>query len=74
MTFVEIDDGYYIKAEAVVVVKRISKNRCALWVRGQSAMDGFVVERNAEELLNEIIEACSDDGDEDLDDEEESDD
>ena len=67
MTFIEIDDGYFVKAEAVVVVKRISKNRCALWVRGQSAQDGFVVERNAEELLEEIVEACSDD---DLDDEE----
>ena len=30
MTFIEIDDGYYIKAEAVVVVKRISKNRALL--------------------------------------------
>ena len=69
MTFVEIDDGYFVNAEAVTVVKAINDKRCSLWVRGQSSMDGFVVERNARELLDEIIAACYDDGDDDIEDE-----
>jgi len=64
MTFVEIDEDYFIVAESVIAVKGISKKKCALFLRGQSAMDGFVVEKGARELVEVIIDACAEDGEE----------
>lgn len=60
MTFVEIEDGYYIVGESVIAVKAIGKKKCSLWLCGQQAEHGFVVERNAKELVEEIVSACAD--------------
>jgi hypothetical protein len=61
MTFVEIEDGYWIVAESVIAVKKIDDNSCSLWLCGQQAEHGFVVKRKAKDLLEEICTACNDD-------------
>ncbi len=60
MTFLEVADGHWIVAEDVIAVKRISKKKCCVWLKGQSAEGGFVVEEKAETLLEEICTACAD--------------
>jgi hypothetical protein len=58
MTFVDIGDDDFIVAESVVRVKKIDDGKCSLWLTGQSALEGFVVERNARELVELICDAC----------------
>jgi hypothetical protein len=70
MTFVDIGDEDFIVAESVVRVKKIDDGKCSLWLTGQSALEGFVVERNSRELVEEICAACAED-DEEVEDEDE---
>lgn len=60
MTFVDIGDEDFIVAESVVRVKKIDEEKCSLWLQGQSALEGFVVERNAKELVELICNSCCD--------------
>ena len=55
---IEILEGVWLNPHSVTVIKAISENKCALWVRGQSAMDGFVFEYPASEVAQAIIDAC----------------
>ena len=74
MTFLDIGDEHYIVCEQVICVKKINEKKCSLWLCGQSALEGFVVEKSAKELIDEIIEACAEEdepGDEDKDDQDE---
>ena len=71
MTFLEVADGHWIVAEDVIAVKRISKKKCCVWLKGQSAEGGFVVDEKAEILLEEICAACCEDEVEPEDDEDE---
>lgn len=69
---IELLDGFWVVPENVTVIKRIDKERCALWVVGQSAMDGFVLNYSAEEVVEALLDAQY--GDEDDEDTEEEDD
>jgi hypothetical protein len=60
MTFVDIGDEFYVVAEEVVAVKKIDENKCSLWLKGQNAEHGFVVEKGARELVQELCDACVD--------------
>ena len=73
MTFLDIGDEHYIVCEQVISVKKINEKKCSLWLCGQSALEGFVVEKSAKDLIDEIIEACAeeDEPDDDEDQEEE---
>lgn len=67
ITFVEIEDGYYIAAESVIAVKKIDDNSCSLWLCGQQAEHGFVIKRNAKDLLEEICASLDEDAEVDVD-------
>jgi hypothetical protein len=57
---IEIADGLAVMPSAVAVLKRADKG-CALYTAGQSAAyDGFFVDRDFEDLLDEINDALED--------------
>ena len=56
-TLVHIVEGVWIDPWDVKVVKKISETSCAFWVTGQSAMDGFVLDYPAEEVVQAIEDA-----------------
>lgn len=68
---IELVDGVWVVPEDVKVVKLISENKCAFWVTGQSAMDGFVLDYPAEEVVEALHDALY--GDEENDSEEDVD-
>ena len=65
MTFIEIEKGIFVVPTKVTVIKAIDKKKCALFVQGQSALEGFVVERNALDLAREIVAGADEEEDED---------
>lgn len=59
---IELVDGFWVAPANVTVVKRIDEERCALWVVGQSAMDGFVLDYPAEEVVEALQDAIYENG------------
>jgi hypothetical protein len=70
---IEIDDGFYVNPFEVSAIKTAGKDKCVLYLSGQSALEGFVIERDALEAATDILEAMND-NDEDEETEEEEDD
>lgn len=73
---IEIYDGFFVNPWKVTVVKATEEDKCVLYVSGQSALDGFVVNRPALEVATDIVEAMREDQereDEATDEEEEED-
>jgi hypothetical protein len=68
---IELVEGQWFNPDEIVSVKSIGKDKCILWTTGQPATEGHVLEYSAEEVVD-AIESCYDDGDEDVEDEEES--
>lgn len=60
MKFVEIADGFSLIPCAGMVVKRGNEGQSVVFTPGQSALEGFVVDREYEELIDEIDEALED--------------
>jgi hypothetical protein len=59
-SLIEIDDGLFIQPWKVVAVKRSAldeEEACTVFLSGQSAQDGFIVERDADEVVGEINDA-----------------
>ena len=54
---IELAEGIWINSEAVTMIKAIDEKSCALWVTGQSALDGFVLEYPAGEVAEVINDA-----------------
>jgi hypothetical protein len=67
---IEILDGVWLNPRSVTVIKKIDENSCALWVRGQSAMDGFVFDYPVGEVAEAVNDACDETEYEDEDEEE----
>jgi hypothetical protein len=65
MTFLDIGDEDFIVCESVIRVKKIDKKTCQLFFEGQSALEGSVVEWNAKKLVQEIIDAMTEEEEED---------
>ena len=61
---IELVEGFFVDPHAVTVIKAISKSKCALWVTGQSALDGFVLDYPADEVAEAVTDACEPEGDE----------
>ncbi len=58
---VQITDNLWVRPEHVAAVKHVGDEKCAVFMVGQSAVDGnFLVERNAEELVEELDDAMED--------------
>lgn len=54
---IEIEGGTYIASEHVAVIKEVDKDRCVVFIVGQSATDGgFLVDRPALELATDVLE------------------
>lgn len=68
---IELVDGFWVVPENVTVIKKIDEDKCALWVVGQSAMDGFVLDYPAEEVVEALLEAKYGGGDQEEDETEE---
>lgn len=60
---IEIADGFAVRPKSVAVLKRGDAGQCVLFTEGQSALEGFVVDREFEDVLEEI-NAEESDGDE----------
>jgi hypothetical protein len=58
---IEIYNGFFVNPWKVTVVKAIDTDKCILYVSGQSALDGFVVDKNALEVATDIVEAMNED-------------
>lgn len=54
---IEIEEGIFVDPWSVTLIKAAGKKQCVLYVTGQSAMDGFLIERNALEVATEICDA-----------------
>lgn len=54
---IELVEGFWVNPDKVTVIKAISDESCALWVKGQGAMDGFVLEYAAEEVVELLHDA-----------------
>jgi hypothetical protein len=57
---IEIEDGFFIFPEKVFAVKAVGKKKCLLYPDGTSALDGFLLERNALEVAQEIVDGMFD--------------
>lgn len=68
---IELVDGFWLNPDKVTVVKSISAKKCSLWVKGQGAMDGFVLDYPAEEIIDLLHDALY--GEEEEDEEEDGD-
>lgn len=64
MKLIEIDDGVYVMPEHVAVVKHVDGGKSGLWTVGQGAQDGFTVDRDCDELVEEINSALEDEDEE----------
>jgi hypothetical protein len=53
---IEIEDGFFIFPEKVFAVKAVGKKKCLLYPDGASTLDGFLLERNALEVAQEIVD------------------
>jgi hypothetical protein len=67
---IEIYDGFFVNPWKVTVIKTAGKDKCVLYVSGQSALDGFVVDRDALEVATDIVEAQREDDETEEDEEE----
>lgn len=56
---IEIEDGLFIFPEKVFAVKAVGKKKCLLYPDGVSALDGFLLERNALEVAQEIVDSLT---------------
>ncbi len=54
---IEIEEDTFIAPAMVTMVKASGKRKALLYFVGQSALEGFVVNRNALELAQEIVDA-----------------
>ena len=51
---IEILDGVWLDIWSVTVIKKIDDKSCSLWVTGQGAMDGFVLDYPHAEVAQAI--------------------
>lgn len=55
---IEVTEGLYILPHHVSAVRMVDEDSCTVWLGGQSAVtDGFLVNRPAEEIADEINDA-----------------
>ena len=57
MKLIEISDGFAVLPRHVAVVKRGEEGQSVLFTVGQSALEGFVVDRPFEDVFDEVNEA-----------------
>lgn len=61
---IEIEEGLFIQPRKVMAVKTIEEDKCAVFMSGQSAVDGsFLVHRDAVDVADDVNSALSEDED-----------
>jgi hypothetical protein len=58
---IEIQPDFFVQPCHIVAVKKIDNDKCTVYLTGQSALEGFTVERSAVELADEVDEALEED-------------
>jgi hypothetical protein len=71
---IELDDGFAVCPRAIAVLKRGDDGQTLLFTQGQSALEGFVVDREYDEVLEEVKQALEEDGSDEEEAEEEEED
>lgn len=54
---IELLEGFWVDPFEVKIVKAIDERSCLLFVTGEGAMDGHVLDYPAEEVVDAVIEA-----------------
>lgn len=60
--FIQLGEDLFVMPSQVSAVKRSSlqEDHCTVFLKGQSAQDGFVVDEKAEDIVEEIEAALED--------------
>jgi len=59
---IELEDGIYIAAEHVAMVKKVDEDKCLIFFVGQSAMEGFALPYAASEVAEAIEDSFCESG------------
>jgi hypothetical protein len=54
--FLQLDDNLFVLPSEVAAVKRsgINEDSCVVFLKGQSALEGFVVNSSAEDVVSDL--------------------
>lgn len=57
--FIQIDEDLFVIPSEVAAVKRsgISEDSCVVFLKGQSALEGFVVNSSVEDVVSDLEDA-----------------
>jgi hypothetical protein len=61
---IELIEGFWCDVWEVRAVKAIGKDKCSLFLSGMGALDGFIIEHPAEDVVQAILgerEKCDED-------------
>jgi hypothetical protein len=60
--FLQLDDDLFVIPHCVAAVKRsgLEDDACTVFIKGQSALDGFLVKMKAEDVVGELEDAMKD--------------
>ena len=61
--FLQLDDDLFVIPHCVAAVKRsgLEDETCTVFIKGQSALDGFLVKMKAEDVVKELEESLAED-------------
>lgn len=71
---IELVEGFWVDVWEVRIVKAIDEKSCILYVTGEGAMDGHVLDYPAEDVVQHILDAREESEEEDEEEEETEDD
>jgi hypothetical protein len=57
---IEVSDGLFVQASEVAAVKSAGEGKSTLYLKGQSALDGFAVEGEAVDIAAKVDEELKD--------------
>lgn len=64
MKLIEVADGVHVMPCHVALVKHAGEGQSVLWTVGQGYLDGFTIDRDCDELVDEINQALEDEDEE----------
>ena len=62
---IELADGFFVQPSEVAAVKSAGEGKSILYLKGQSALEGFVVEGEALDIADKVDEELDEELDED---------
>lgn len=61
---IELVDGFWVDPWEVKVVRKTGEEKCVLYVTGEGAMDGHVLDYSTEDVVQAIMDARNEEGEE----------